>query len=62
MAGSALNWQVQNYLQLIENLLTEGHVVAVTGTEGDEVWLKEIKAKFKFNKNTEGLPRRHAKA
>ncbi len=55
MAGSALNWQIQNYLQLIENLLNEGHIVAVTGTAGDEVWLKEIKEKFKSHKNFRNL-------
>lgn len=43
MAGSALNWPVKNYLELIKNLLEQNHTVAVTGTAGDEAWLGEIK-------------------
>lgn len=46
MAGSALNWPVKNYLELIKNLLEQNHTVAVTGTAGDEAWLGEIKKTF----------------
>lgn len=46
MAGSALNWPVPNYLQLIAEVSQSTQVV-VTGTAADEPWLKEIKEKFK---------------
>ena len=48
MAGSALNWPIPNYLQLIAELADKIQVV-VTGTSADEPWLKEIKEKFKHN-------------
>lgn len=48
MAGSALNWPIQNYLQLIAEVAEKTQVV-VTGTPADEPWLKEIKEKFKHN-------------
>ncbi|KYG67282.1 hypothetical protein AZI86_09790 [Bdellovibrio bacteriovorus] len=48
MAGSALNWPIPNYLQLIAEVAEKTQVV-VTGTPADEPWLKEIKEKFKHN-------------
>lgn len=48
MAGSALNWPISNYLQLIAEVAEKVQVV-VTGTPADEPWLKEIKEKFKHN-------------
>jgi ADP-heptose:LPS heptosyltransferase len=48
MAGSALNWPIPNYLQLIAEVSEKTQVV-ITGTAGDEAWLTEIKAKFKHN-------------
>jgi len=47
MAGSALNWPIPNYIQLIRELLEKGEIVAVTGTAGDEPWLSEIKSLFR---------------
>lgn len=48
MAGSALNWPVPHYLQLIAEA-SEKHQIVITGTPADEPWLKEIKEKFKHN-------------
>lgn len=45
MAGSALNWPVKNYIELIEKLLP-GNQIVLTGTAGDEVWLSEIKKTY----------------
>lgn len=46
MAGSALNWPISNYIQLIESL-TQSTSVVLTGTPADEPWLQKIKEKFK---------------
>lgn len=46
MAGSALNWPITNYIQLIEELV-QSTTVVLTGTPADEPWLKDIKEKFK---------------
>lgn len=46
MAGSALNWPIGNYIALIKQLTTSTTVV-LTGTDGDEPWLKDIKTVFK---------------
>lgn len=46
MAGSALNWPVKNYIELIEKIVPQMPVV-LTGTTGDEPWLKDIKETFK---------------
>ncbi len=51
MAGSALNWPVKKYIELIDNLLNENHTVVMTGTAADEAWLSEIKIKFNIRKN-----------
>lgn len=48
MAGSALNWPIPSYLQLIAEVAEKTQVV-ITGTAADEPWLKEIKEKFKHN-------------
>lgn len=45
MAGSALNWPVQNYIQYIE-VVSKIEQVVLTGTMADEPWLTEIKAHF----------------
>lgn len=45
MAGSALNWPQNSYVALIGKLIVDQTVV-VTGTEADEPWLGEIKARF----------------
>ncbi len=55
MAGSALNWPVSNYIELTRSLLKQDHTVIVTGTAGDEVWLTEIKEKFKSQPNFRNL-------
>lgn len=46
MAGSALNWPISSYISLIEDITKDTQVV-LTGTSGDEPWLKDIKEKFK---------------
>jgi heptosyltransferase I len=46
MAGSALNWPIKNYIELIEKIRTTTTVV-ITGTAADEPFLKEIKEHFK---------------
>lgn len=46
MAGSALNWPIPHYIELIEKLAPDTQVV-LTGTPADEPWLTEIKAIFK---------------
>lgn len=48
MAGSALNWPIPSYLQLIAEA-AEKYQVVITGTAADEPWLQEIKEKFKHN-------------
>lgn len=48
MAGSALNWPMANYLQLIATV-SEKNQVVITGTPADEPWLTEIKEKFKHH-------------
>lgn len=45
MAGSALNWPVQKYIELISLLIKENQVV-LTGTPSDEPWLAAIKKQF----------------
>lgn len=45
MAGSALNWPQTHYNTLIEKLIQSTSVV-ITGTQADEKWLTEIKAKW----------------
>ncbi len=51
MTGSALNWPIKKYIELIDILLNENHTVVVTGTAADEMWLSEIKIKFNIRKN-----------
>lgn len=46
MAGSALNWPIPFYIELIQNL-TRHYKVVLTGTPADEVWLRDIKEHFK---------------
>lgn len=48
MAGSALNWPVQKYIDLISFLVKENTVV-LTGTSSDEQWLKPIKKEYVQN-------------
>ena len=48
MAGSALNWKIQNYIDLIKQLKNQSPVV-ITGTLADESWLTEIKKEFQLN-------------
>jgi heptosyltransferase I len=45
MAGSALNWPTQKYIDLIATLAKDTQVV-LTGTDSDEKWLSEIKKEF----------------
>ena len=45
MAGSALNWPIENYVELIEKLVLQIPVV-LTGTAADEAWLRDIRLKF----------------
>ena len=42
MAGSALNWPEQKYIDLI-SFLVKDHQVVLTGTVADEPWLAQIK-------------------
>jgi heptosyltransferase I len=46
MAGSALNWPALNYIDFIEEIMQD-HLIVLTGTSADEVWLKDIKEHFK---------------
>ncbi len=48
MAGSALNWPVQKYIDLISFLVKENTVV-LTGTASDDPWLKPIKKEYAQN-------------
>lgn len=48
MAGSALNWPIPRYIELIEKVIPDTQVV-LTGTPADEPWLKDIKSYFKGN-------------
>jgi ADP-heptose:LPS heptosyltransferase len=48
MAGSALNWPTEYYIELIAKLSLRRKVV-LTGTLADEPWLKEIKSYFAGN-------------
>ncbi|MNJ92608.1 ADP-heptose:LPS heptosyl transferase I [compost metagenome] len=48
MAGSALNWPIPRYIELIEKVAPQIQVV-LTGTPADEPWLTEIKETFKNN-------------
>lgn len=45
MAGSALNWPIPRYIELIQKIIPTTQVV-LTGTPADEPWLTEIKATF----------------
>lgn len=45
MAGSALNWPVEKYIELIQKLVLR-HKVVLTGTAADEKWLGEIKTQM----------------
>ncbi|MBC7371395.1 MAG: glycosyltransferase family 9 protein [Bdellovibrionaceae bacterium] len=45
MAGSALNWPTENYIELIKRL-SINYKVVLTGTPADEPWLSEIKTGF----------------
>lgn len=46
MAGSALNWKTESYLELIEKL-KQKNLILITGTPADEPWLQQIKIRFK---------------
>lgn len=48
MAGSALNWPIPRYIELIQKLAPQTQVV-LTGTPADEPWLTEIKTTFNGN-------------
>jgi heptosyltransferase I len=48
MAGSALNWPTEYYIELVEHL-TSHYKVVLTGTPADEIWLKDIKEHFRGN-------------
>ncbi len=48
MMGSALNWPQKRYIEKINELLAQGHTVAITGTDSDDAHLTEIKKVF-FN-------------
>lgn len=43
MAGSALNWPIEHYGEVIRKRLESGEVVAVTGTATDEAWLAPLR-------------------
>ncbi len=45
MSGSALNWEVKNYIDLIDKLVRFKEVV-ITGTRTDEAFLTEIRTNF----------------
>ncbi len=57
MAGSALNWPVNKYVDLISFLIKDQKVV-LTGTAGDEKWLSEIKKTFAGNPQVVNLQSR----
>ncbi|MEK2644328.1 glycosyltransferase family 9 protein [Bdellovibrio sp. BCCA] len=54
MAGSALNWPIPKYIELIEEVSKTTQVV-LTGTPADESWLKDIKEHFKSNRHVLSL-------
>ncbi|WP_374077825.1 glycosyltransferase family 9 protein [Bdellovibrio bacteriovorus] len=54
MAGSALNWPIPRYIELIEKVSATTQVV-LTGTPADEPWLKDIKEYFKNNSSVLSL-------
>lgn len=45
MAGSALNWPTEKYIDLIERLIPQ-YTVVITGTATDEPYLTKIKEKY----------------
>ena len=54
MSGSALNWPFENYLQLLEKLLEEKHIVILTGSGESEIERNRIlfeKFHDKFSEN-----------
>lgn len=55
MWGSALNWPQTKYNELIEKLIARGETVVITGTEADERFLGEIRARWKTHKNVRFL-------
>lgn len=44
MMGSALNWPEDHYIIKIQDLITKGQLVVITGTDADEPYLKKIKS------------------
>ncbi|MFN3454455.1 MAG: glycosyltransferase family 9 protein [Pseudobdellovibrio sp.] len=46
MMGSALNWPQAKYIEYIQNEISNGHAIAITGTPADEPYLTHIKAAF----------------
>lgn len=46
MMGSALNWSQAKYIDYIQKQIDNKETVCVTGTQADEPYLTEIKAKF----------------
>lgn len=51
MAGSARNWPVDHYRQLIEILTAENQKLVITGTSADEIFLKDLREKIRDNGN-----------
>ncbi len=45
MSGSALNWPIRNYIDLIDQLLRT-QMIVITGTKSDENFLNEIRQNF----------------
>lgn len=45
MAGSALNWNIENWRELI-NLLAQEQTVLISGTSIDKVWLDQLRSDF----------------
>lgn len=54
MAGSALNWPIASYRELIEEV-AKSTLVILTGTPADEPWLKDLKEHFKNHPRVRSL-------
>ena len=50
MGGSALNWPIENYQQVIEGL-SKKQTVVITGTKSDEPYISPLKKQLTKNKN-----------
>ncbi|MEO0337363.1 MAG: glycosyltransferase family 9 protein, partial [Pseudomonadota bacterium] len=50
MMGSALNWPIEHYIELVQSIC-EKSVVVVTGTKADRAWTSPLQAALKAESN-----------